>query len=168
MFSLKYKLIFPTIHFDLPNPLIDFQQSAVYVNDKLREWQVEDGKPRIAGVTSFGFSGTNCHIVLREAPPRHFTKESGNRHQDGGNYLITVSSRTPDGLRKNLHEILKKIEGKISYPLADISYTLNQGRKHFDYRFAGIVNRTADLKDQIREALSWAIPDNEPGKLSHR
>jgi|GEM_PF-2105919 len=64
--SLQHRQITPLAHFQSPNPNISFIDSPVYVNDELCEWERGDG-PRRCGVSSFGLSGTNCHIVLEEA-----------------------------------------------------------------------------------------------------
>ena len=71
--ALKHKEIPASLHFQQPNPKIDFAHSPFYVNTKLSEWKA--GKtPRRAGVSSFGIGGTNAHVVLEEAPP---TEPSG-------------------------------------------------------------------------------------------
>lgn len=65
--ALKHKSIPPSLHFQQPNPNIDFANSPFYVNTALTEWKT-NGTPRRAGVSSFGMGGTNCHVVLEEAP----------------------------------------------------------------------------------------------------
>ncbi|GIQ69511.1 SDR family NAD(P)-dependent oxidoreductase [Xylanibacillus composti] len=65
--SLQHQVLFPTLHFIRPNPNIDFVDSPIYVNDRLSRWEAVEG-PRRCGVSSFGISGTNCHVVLEEAP----------------------------------------------------------------------------------------------------
>jgi iturin family lipopeptide synthetase A len=65
--ALKHRLIPPSLHFETPNPDIDFENSPFYVNTRLQEWKNRD-YPRRAGVSSFGIGGTNAHIVLEEAP----------------------------------------------------------------------------------------------------
>src|SRR5205085_6346657 len=66
--ALKHKQIPPSLHFEQPNPKIDFVNSPFYVNTTLSEWKAGP-TPRRAGVNSFGVGGTNAHIVLEEAPP---------------------------------------------------------------------------------------------------
>jgi amino acid adenylation domain-containing protein len=159
--SLKHRVIFPTIHFQEPNPLVDFEQSAVYVNDQLKMWEKKDGKPRIAGVTSIGFSGTNCHMVLQESPPLDEAGEKRTLPRNGHEYLFTISSRSPEGLKGNLHQLLGKIEGinrngLDPSRLSDISYTLTRGRKHFNYRYACIAHNLDSLRQKIAEAIDQA------------
>jgi acyl transferase domain-containing protein len=67
--GLRHKKIFPSLHFNRPNALIDFAASPLVVNTKLREWGPVDAEtPRRCGLSSFGLSGTNVHLVLEEAP----------------------------------------------------------------------------------------------------
>ncbi len=165
--SLKHQVIFPTIHFQEPSTLVNFEQSAVYVNDQLKTWEIKDGKPRIAGVTSIGFSGTNCHLLVQEPPPTDIAGEKGTLPQDGYEYLFTISSMKQEGLKKNLDRLFDKLDGingktLDSYRLCDISYTLNRGRKHFNYRYACI----ADSLDSLRQQLAEAIDTIEQGQLT--
>ena len=66
---LKNKEIPPSLHFEKPNPNIDFENSPFYVNTKLAKWEKTES-PHRAGVSSFGIGGTNAHVVLEEAPAR--------------------------------------------------------------------------------------------------
>ncbi len=123
--ALEHRQIPPSLHFESPNPKIDFEGSPVYVNTELREW--EGPRPLRAGVSSFGMGGTNAHVVLEEAPERNLVDESGPS-------LLVLSARTPAALKQasmNLSEHLKKHE---DVPLADIVYTLQTGRKGFAHR----------------------------------
>jgi len=65
--ALKHRLIPPSLHFNAPNPGIDFANSPFYVNTGIKEWQ-RDRSPLRAGVSSFGLGGTNVHVILEEAP----------------------------------------------------------------------------------------------------
>jgi acyl transferase domain-containing protein/acyl carrier protein len=68
-FSLRDKVLPPSLHFDRPNPAIDFERMPFHVNTELTEWKVPAGGVRRAGVSAFGFGGTNFHIVLDEHVP---------------------------------------------------------------------------------------------------
>src|SRR5690606_27172307 len=65
--SLETGMLAPSAHFDVPNPYVDFTDGPLYVNDRLAPWET-DGVPRRAGISSFGFIRTNCHLVLEEPP----------------------------------------------------------------------------------------------------
>lgn len=157
IFSLKHRELFPSLHFVTPNPFIDFENTAVYVNTKLRRWET-DGARR-AGVSSFGLSGTNAHVVLEEAPPAFASRREGS---DGGERLCKLSAKTPAALRRYMRSLLDSLEGEPP-TLEDISYTLCVGRDDHPYRFACVVSSTRELAEELRRALS-AEPISEEAK----
>jgi acyl transferase domain-containing protein len=130
--ALKHRLIPPSLHYQVPNPKIDFDNSPFYVNTRLAPWQ-RQGWPLRAGVSSFGIGGTNVHVILEEtwsqgrggvSPPF-----PSREYQ-----LITLSAKTPsalDRMTENLAEYLKKTPG---VSLADAAYTLQVGRSAFNHR----------------------------------
>ena len=67
--ALHHKVLPPSLHFERPNPNIDWTASPFAVNTELREWETRDSVPRVAGVSAFGFGGTNYHAVLEEHVP---------------------------------------------------------------------------------------------------
>src|SRR5438034_6164337 len=132
--QLQHKQLVPSLHFEEPNPKIDFVNSPFYVNTKLEEWPSAGG-PRRAGVSSFGIGGTNAHVVLEEAPERE-PSGSSRRWQ-----LLTMSAKTPTALEAataNLGEHLKRNEEE---KLADVAYTQAMGRTGYKYRRAVISER---------------------------
>lgn len=68
LLCLQHKKIVPTVNYNTPNTMINFKDSPFYVVDKLQDWVVAANKKRIGAVSAFGMSGTNCHIVIEEAP----------------------------------------------------------------------------------------------------
>jgi amino acid adenylation domain-containing protein len=128
--ALKYNVIPPSLHFEAPNPEIDFESSPFYVNTKLTPWERPGGYPRRAGVSSFGVGGTNAHIILEEWP-----EQAGRKAQGAGRpHLILLSAKTPSALErmtKNLGNYLKENPG---LNLADAAYTLQVGRGEFAFR----------------------------------
>ena len=94
--ALKHQSLPPSLHFETPNPKIDFANSPFYVNTKLVEWQ-KNGSPRRAGVSSFGIGGTNAHVVLEEAPvAKQGCRGAGER---GRSYqLLVLSAKTESAL----------------------------------------------------------------------
>ena len=125
--ALQHRQIPPTLHFDSPNPQIDWDNCPFYVCAALQAWNSSE-LPRRAGISSFGVGGTNAHLVLEEAPERAPTGYA-RRYQ-----LITLSAKTPDAINSmatNLAVHLQKEEGR---DLADIAFTLQTGRKAFNHR----------------------------------
>lgn len=151
--ALKFKIIPPSLHFSQPNPNIDFANSPFYVNTTLSEWKA-NGTPRRAGVSAFGMGGTNCHVVLEEAPQLSKNQESNERTL----HILTLSAKTP----KALEELVKGYEVYLkSHPdaeLADICFTANAGRKHFNHRLAVTAFSVEQLGSQLRSFGQQATP----------
>ncbi|MBW4431899.1 MAG: SDR family NAD(P)-dependent oxidoreductase [Pelatocladus maniniholoensis HA4357-MV3] len=125
--ALKHKQIPPSLHFEKPNPQIDFANSPFYVNTKLTEWK-SNGTPRRAGVSSFGIGGTNAHVILEEAPAIK-TSDPSRPWQ-----LLTVSAKTSTALDSAIAQLRDYLEQNLDRPLPDVAYTLQVGRRAFDYR----------------------------------
>jgi len=99
--ALRYKELPPTINFARPNRKIAFESSPVYVNDRLRVWEPAalaggEPAPRRCAVSSFGFSGTNAHVVLEEAPER--PARPGSAEEATGPHVLALSAKTRQGL----------------------------------------------------------------------
>ncbi len=156
--ALQHKQHFPSLHFDKPNSFIDFDNSAVYVNTELRDWESADDRPRRAGVSSFGFAGHNAHVVLEEAPPRS-ADIPANQVTEQQAALLTFSSRYPQGLRANMQALADYLSEEAPPQLADISFTLNTGRQHFPYRSALVAADIPDLQTQLAEAIAAPLPE---------
>src|SRR5437016_5986215 len=158
--QLQHKQLVPSLHFEEPNPKIDFVNSPFYVNTKLEEWPSAGG-PRRAGVSSFGIGGTNAHVVLEEAPERE-PSGSSRRWQ-----LLTMSAKTPTALEAgaaNLGEHLKRNEEE---KLADVAYTQAMGRTGYRHRRAVIGERReaalAALEGQAGQQVFQGVAEGERG-----
>lgn len=135
--ALKNKQIPPSINFSTPNPKIDFENSPFYVNTKLCDWETGE-KPRIAGVSSFGFGGTNVHAVIEEAPPMEVLPSSTEWQ------LITLSAKAPAALEQMCLNLSQYFKENPTVNLSDAVYTLHVGRKEFDYRRAILCRNLED------------------------
>ncbi|MEC0599326.1 amino acid adenylation domain-containing protein [Bacillus spizizenii] len=159
--ALKEKVIPPSINFNEPNPLINFLNSPVYINDSVREWKKSEA-PRRAGVSSFGFSGTNCHLVLEEAP--EIKNDSASTHVKE---LFTLSAKNIEVLRDLAENYHCFITEEHDLKLSSLCYTANTGRKHWEYRICFMVKDIEELKTKIKKFLSHSI-DLDGKKLSYR
>jgi len=156
--ALKHRQIPPSLHFEQPNPQIDFANSPFFVNDRLREWETPDGTPRYAGVSSFGVGGTNAHVILAEAP----AQEAGGPSRPL--QLITLSAKTGTALETATENLAARLSCDNELPLADVAYTLNQGRQSFAYRRTLVCSDSADAARQLSEALpSYQAPERARG-----
>lgn len=140
--AMKHRKIPPNINFLEPNPFIGFQNSPVYLNDILRDWIPTNGR-MIVGINSIGFSRTNVHIVLEEAPQ----KETTPSVTDLGEVFV-LSAKSIDTLREYATiyaDYLKDCDDS----LVNICYTAAIGRYHMKHRLALYVHS----KDELRELL---------------
>ena len=126
--ALKHQQIPPSLHFQTPNPKIDFANSPFYVNTRLCEWKTDTSKRR-AGVSSFGIGGTNAHVVLEEAPIVANSLESNRPVQ-----LLVLSAKTNSALETLTHNLTIHLEQNPQLNLADVAYTLSVGRQAFEHR----------------------------------
>jgi acyl transferase domain-containing protein len=126
---LKHRMLPPSIHCAQPTPVIDWAESPFYVNTKLTAWQSGD-MPRRAGVSAFGFGGTNAHMILEEAPPPEPCSATRPYH------LLTFSARTATALDQTTELFTNVLEQQSDIPLADIAFTLQTGRSGFSHRRA--------------------------------
>ncbi|HKV10535.1 MAG TPA: type I polyketide synthase, partial [Thermoanaerobaculia bacterium] len=127
--SLAHREIPPSLHFEAPNPEIDFAASPFYVNTELRPW-APSGAPRRAGVSSFGLGGTNAHVVLEEAPPAEPSGPSRPWQ------LLLLSAATPAALERATDNLAHQLAAEPETSLADVAWTLAVGRKTLRHRRA--------------------------------
>lgn len=127
--ALEHKELPPSLHFQQPNPRIDFLNSPFYVNVKLQPWAA-GSTPRRAGVSSFGVGGTNAHVVLEEAPPREDAGPSRPMQ------VLTLSAKSADALEQATRNLAVHLQEHPELPLADVAYTLQVGRSPFAHRRA--------------------------------
>ena len=150
--AIRHQRIPPSLNFRTPNPEIDFGNSPFFVNTTLRPWQA-DG-PRRAGVSSFGMGGTNCHVVLQEAPAAQPSVSSWPGQ------LLVLSAKTESALKsaaEKLGDYLKEDGGP---KLADIAYTLAVGRQAFPHRCA-IVCRDKDDVGAFASAQRTVVSESD-------
>lgn len=156
--SLKYKELPPIIHFKMPNHKIDFANSPVFVNTKLEQWNT-DGFPRRCGVSAFGLSGTNSHIVLEEAPEQAPEgQELTSPAVDNRAHLFVLSAKTSLSLEMMIEQYALNLEsGMIQATIGDICYTACIGRGHYAHRLALIVRDKNDLIIQLNYIRSYGL-----------
>jgi amino acid adenylation domain-containing protein len=140
--ALQHQQLPPSLHFQRPNPKIDFADSPFQVNDKLRGWK-SGRTPRRAGVSSFGIGGTNAHVVLEEAPPSE--PSGGSRSLQ----LLTLSAKTDSALGTATANLAEHLTAHPEVSLADVAFTLQTGRKPFNCRRAAVCRNVADAAEAL-------------------
>jgi acyl transferase domain-containing protein/NADPH:quinone reductase-like Zn-dependent oxidoreductase/SAM-dependent methyltransferase/acyl carrier protein len=157
--SLKYGQITPNLHFRNPNPLVDFERLKLRVPTQLEPWPARKGK-RYAGVNSFGFGGTNAHVLLSDAPSRR-QKAASTPPARQWPYLVPLSARSPEALKalaKAYTQQLGQWDGTGSPSLDDLCFTLGARRSHFDHRLTVVARTKEELADKL---LGFAESDTE-------
>jgi acyl transferase domain-containing protein len=147
--SLAHRQIPPTLHYEKPNPKIDFDQNPFHVNNRLIDWPAGD-TPRRAGVSSFGVGGTNAHVVMEEAA-KQGVGSSGRRY-----HLMPLSARTEAALDHAVTNLAGHLEDNGAGGLADAAATLQTGRRHFNHRCFGVFG------DAATAAAAAALRENKP------
>ncbi|MCP3778719.1 type I polyketide synthase [Paenibacillus sp. MZ03-122A] len=156
--ALKNRKLPPSLHFERPNQNIEFVDSPIYVNNKLSEWETEPGALRRCGVSSFGLSGTNCHIVLEES-----ISSEPNPIVEKGPYILALSAMFPEGLKQLVNVYRTFLINTLEQgDLGDICFTANWGRFHYSHR---LIIKTSS-KEELIEKLDW-ICNNEMSTIRH-
>ncbi|MDR7907394.1 type I polyketide synthase [Bacillus velezensis] len=166
LLQMKNKQLVPSLHSDIVNPFIDFEQVPFQVQRKAAEWNIPQNSnavhPLRAGISAFGAGGTNAHLVLEAyEPPKAFNHQSGR-------VIFVLSAQDKQRLikyAKVMADFLSENESKDNnhkLRLQDIAYTLQTGRDHMEERLAIV----ADSGQVIAEELSAYIR-GEKSSLSY-
>jgi non-ribosomal peptide synthase protein (TIGR01720 family) len=125
--ALDHKEIPPSLHYQKPNPQIDFASTPFFVNRELAQWE-SNGYPRRAGVSSFGIGGTNVHVILEEAPVVS-SADISRLWQ-----MLVLSAKTESALSAQAAALAEHLKQHAELNLADVAYTLQAGRTPFSHR----------------------------------
>ncbi|NEO71583.1 type I polyketide synthase [Moorena sp. SIO3H5] len=159
---LQNEKIPPHLHLKQPNQRIPWEEIPVVVPTEARSWLRGD-KTRIAGVSSFGLSGTNAHVIVEEAPKEGNRQISSLSLQGGkatGNgkdvpirpiHLLTLSAKTQTALDELVSSYENYLKTHPELIIADICYTANTGRTHFNHRLAVVASNQQELVEKLRQ-----------------
>nr|DAC82029.1 TPA_exp: polyketide synthase [Kiritimatiellota bacterium] len=157
LLSLKHKKIPPTINFETINPSIKLENSPFYINTTLKNWDMPEGKSRMACVSSFGFTGTNAHVVIEEYPMASEKEAEGislNGKSDYGEpALIVLSARNEERLKEYAKKLYDFNLYSSPFTFQSVAYTLQVGREAMEKRLAFVVKDKEELKKQLEEYL---------------
>lgn len=156
--SLENELLPQHLHFHNPSPHIPWERLAVQVVGQATSWE-RNGQPRIAGVSSFGFAGTNAHVIIEEAPapPGEPAATPSPRDTKRTLRILPLSARTPTALVKLAQDYRDWLGEHPQAALADVCFTAGVGRAHFEHRAALVVDSTESATE-----LLGALADDRP------
>ncbi|HLC15054.1 MAG TPA: beta-ketoacyl synthase N-terminal-like domain-containing protein [Thermodesulfovibrionia bacterium] len=143
--ALHHKKIPASLHLKQLNPHIDFNSTPLSIPTQTVDWPSADSSPKIAGVSSFGFGGTNAHVILQEAPEPKQPDITIERPL----HLFTISAKSKNALQELAKRYHNYLEQNPDLNIADIAFTANTGRSHFEDRVA----LTAQSLEQLKELL---------------
>lgn len=141
--SLYHRQFPPSLHFQNPNPQINFEGSPFYVNTVLKDW-VKTETPRRAGVNSLGVGGTNAHVILEESPEQFIENQVRPSH-----YLFTLSAKTETALKASVDRYLNFLKNHPDLSPGNVAFTSQVGRSHFRHRLAIVADSIDDFKRQL-------------------
>lgn len=141
--ALKHGAIPASLHFSKPSPRIPWDRLPLEVPTRLTPWPARS-RARIGGVSSFGFSGTNAHLVLEQAPESTRTVAAIDRPA----HVLTLSAKTDDALRALAARYADGIDREASLP--DVCFTANTGRARFACRAAIVAESSTQLDDSLK------------------
>jgi amino acid adenylation domain-containing protein len=147
VFCLRNKKLPPLAHYKTPNRNINFEDSAAFINRDLTPWE-KNGTPLRCGVSSFGLSGTNCHVIMEEAPATKSSVLSSGRP-----HLFVLSSRSQEGLLEYIVRIQKHLFLNPDISPESLCYTLATGRGHYSCRLAILFKNGRELHEKLSEVI---------------
>ncbi len=159
--AMKYGELPRLQNFSRQNERVDLSDSPFYLVTENCVWaRLKDEKgqvvPRRAGVSSFGFGGTNAHVIVEEGPEQMLSTQQTKPY-----YLITLSAKHPDSLAQKVEDLKTFLDSRlrgndggwgwdgVGGLIEAISYTLNTGRSHFNYRLSIVVSSLEELKTKL-------------------
>lgn len=158
--ALKHGQIPAHLHLHQPNPLINWGNGALTVPTALTEW-CSPGGPRIAGVSAFGMSGTNAHLILEEAPPTLTTDTTALSASPIG--VLPLSARSPASLWALARSYEDWLDaGQVPWTSAGLSLSAGLRREHFPHRAALVFADRAELRAQLQQVAEAAGTTTRP------
>ncbi|MGO9225551.1 type I polyketide synthase, partial [Mycobacterium sp.] len=155
--SLQHGVLPQNLHFENPSPHIPWDSLPVRVVDKAIPW-LANGRPRRAGTSSFGFSGTNAHVLIEEAPSPSAVADDVNPdvtaapEPDAGLELVSVlplSARSSQALVALAQRYAGWLDGHPEVDIADVCFTAGVGRSHFEHRAALVVDSVQGARELL-------------------
>lgn len=159
--AIQQRTLPPSLHYHSPNPHVPFEELNLHVQHEKEPWPTVSG-PAIAGVSSFGFGGTNVHLVIREADASQEDElETGELlAMDARCHLLTLSANAYEDLQSLAHDFQKLIVSNKNLNARDLCYAASLRRSQYDYRLALIGNSGQELADGLQAFMAEELDPN--------
>ena len=150
--AMKQQIIPGNLHFQNLNPLISLDGTPFRIPTNPVPWP-SGGMPRLAGVSSFGLSGTNVHVILEEAPTVPPTPA-----EERSPHLLTLSAHTGTALATRAAQLARHLAEAPNDRLADVCCSANSGRGHFAHRVALLVTSREQMAHDLGTLATGSTP----------
>lgn len=164
LLQMKHQKLVKSLHAETVNPYIHLENSPFYIVNSTQDWQRlkdENGQeiPRRAGISSFGFGGSNAHVVLEEYTPEmspHHNQNESSHHP----VVFLLSAVTKERLQAQIQQWIQVLQHNdyTDDQLSDIAYTLQVGREAFEIRFGCVVSSIDELKEKLQSYVASEHP----------
>ncbi|WP_223148939.1 SDR family NAD(P)-dependent oxidoreductase [Aquimarina sp. RZ0] len=155
LLQFKHKQLVPSLHSSSLNKNIDFERTPFKVQQTLEEWSVEDNKPRLAGISSFGAGGGNAHLIVKEYQRTVSDADIDSKIQSP--YVFVVSARNVDRLIVLVENLRLYLESQDSVTLSSVAYTLQIGRESMQERLSFVASSKDSLLEKLGSYLSGSM-----------
>ncbi|MEY4520024.1 MAG: hypothetical protein RLZZ499_2624, partial [Cyanobacteriota bacterium] len=149
--ALQHQEIPPNLHLNKLNPYIRLNKTPLSIPTTKQSWTVEE--KRLAGISSFGFGGTNAHVIVEQAPVTEPVKVERKRPFQ----LLTLSAKNETALRELAEKYTEFLNLNSAVSLADLCFTANAGRTHFEHRLMAIASSSTELQTSLQ---AFALGEN--------
>ncbi|MDR3478493.1 MAG: beta-ketoacyl synthase N-terminal-like domain-containing protein [Gammaproteobacteria bacterium] len=156
--ALKHGQIPPHLNFTSPNPHINFDKYQFKIPREMQEWP-KYGEYRMAGVSGFGFGGTNAHIVMRELSESE--KPIASPLDISRPEIFTISAKDPSALSLLLDRWCETLTNNPNMDLAQLCYNTHLRRSHYFYRLAIVATTTTELLDALKSLKSNPVSNDK-------
>ncbi|MFL1899029.1 SDR family NAD(P)-dependent oxidoreductase [Streptomyces tauricus] len=166
--AMRHGVLPRTLHVDAPSSQVDWSAGRVELLTEAREWPLTEGRPRRAGISSFGISGTNAHVIVEQGPAdprddRGDRGDRGDRPSVSGTVPWVLSARSRDGLPAQAARLLDFVTDRPLLRPADVGFSLATSRALFEHR-AVVVGRN---RDDLMAGLRTLADGTSGGGLVH-
>ena len=152
--AMRHGEIPANLHFDNPSSHIPWDQLPITIPVQSMPWPQKDG-PSLAGVSAFGFSGTNAHLIVEQAPVQEHEAEIEKLPLQ----LLTITAKNEAALNELAKRYETYIDSQSESTLSDVCYTSNVGRSHLDHRLAVLSDSLNTAKDRLSAFCSGKEAD---------
>ncbi|MEV5388054.1 type I polyketide synthase, partial [Streptomyces sp. NPDC052721] len=164
--AMRHGVLPRTLHADNPSRHVDWEAGAVELLTEAREWPATDGRPRRAGISSFGISGTNAHVLIEEPPAE--PRPAGTSGPPCRVLPWILTGKTEKSLRDQAERLRRFVEARPGLEAADVAYSLATGRSLLDHGVAVLGDSRETLLEGLAALAGSADGRQVPGVVGTR